>query len=85
MSQPYSHRRKQRAAHIFSVVGENIRTARVGEEVTQAQAAKLLGEDGTHESYFRGVENGHKQISLVRLVEIADALGVAPESLLRGV
>lgn len=73
----------RKAAYINEVVGENARTIRVGQGLTQAQVSELLG--SMCESYYRGIEAGLKQISLVRLVDIADVLGVHPGELLEGV
>lgn len=64
------------------ILGYNIRERRKALELTQAEASRLLG--SAHESYFRSIENGHKEISLSRLIEIADVLGVKPGQLLEG-
>jgi transcriptional regulator with XRE-family HTH domain len=82
VSHPYPIDRKRRAAAINNIVGNNVRQRRKDLDLTQAEASKLLG--CSHESYFRSIENGHKQISLTRLVEIADVLGVSAADLLEG-
>lgn len=82
MSHPRSADCARRAAYINAVVGENARKARKELGLTQAQVSSMLGSGC--ESYYRGVESGVKQISLVRLVDIADALGVQPYQLLEG-
>lgn len=73
--------RRQQAAYIHSVIADNIRRERVALGLTQRDAAALFG---AGESYFRAIENGHKQLSLLRVVEIADVLGVSAAKLLEG-
>lgn len=70
--------------YVRMIVGENIRKFRHLEGLTQKQLAELLVGGGTNESYFRSIENGHKAISLVRVVEVADTLGIPPADLLAG-
>lgn len=82
MSQPYSSQRQDVAGHIRNVVGANVRRLRVQSGATQAEMSQMLR---SHESYWRGVENGTKQFSLVRLVEIADCLSTSASTLLEGV
>ena len=84
MSQPYSAARARRASLVRKVIGENVREIRLHQGFTQAQFSKLLVGGPAHESYFRGIEAGLKEISLVRLVEIADTMGVPVARLLEG-
>lgn len=85
MSQSYDEKRVRRVQYIRSVVGENVRKIRKEQGLTQKQMGDLLIGGPTHESYFRGIETGQKEFSLVRLVEIADTLGVTPSQLLEGI
>jgi len=70
-------------AHAREKIGENIRKFRKESGMTQAQASELL--TGAHESYFRSIENGQKDISLIRAIEIADLLGVSLSDIVEGV
>jgi len=66
----------------LSIIGENIRKHREAQGCTQRE---MSVEFGAHESYFRGIENGQKELSLHRLIEIADMLGVPAGDLLENV
>lgn len=85
MTRPYSTARKQRAQAIRDVVAVNARARRKELGLTQQQVSILLSGEGAHEAYYRGIETGTKEISLVRLVELADTLDVTASQLLEGV
>lgn len=70
-------------AHAADKIGDNIRRLRKEAGMTQAQASELL--TGAHESYFRSIENGQKNISLIRAIEIADLLGVTLSEIVEGI
>lgn len=80
---PRTSERQRKAEYICQKIGENIRKVRIKTPLTQADCSALIA--GAGESYWRQVENGAKQFSLLRLVEIADALGVPAADLLEGV
>jgi len=75
-------RRKIRE-HATMIVGENIRKLRLEKGWTQKEAAQIFA--NCSESYFRHIENGQKEISLVRVIEIADLFDVTVSELLEGV
>jgi transcriptional regulator with XRE-family HTH domain len=83
MPQPDDPERARRRKLIQGIVGENVRQHRTKQDMSRVQLSKLCG--SVHESYVRQIENGQKEISLVRLVEFADALGVNASELLDGV
>lgn len=68
--------------YILTIIGENIKKARTDSGLTRNDLSSRFS---TAESYIRGVENGQKDLSLYRLVEIADFLGVPVSSLLEGI
>lgn len=83
MPQPDDAARARRRKLIQGIVGENVRQHRTKQDMSRVDLSKLCG--SVHESYVRQIENGQKEISLVRLVELADALGVRASELLDGV
>lgn len=82
MTHPRSPERTAKSDTIYLIVADNARRARERAGMTRAEVSAVLG---AGESYYRGVETCHKHISLLRLVEIADALGVTAGELLEGV
>ena len=78
-----SPERKRLVDTVNDIVGHNIRKQRKELKITQAEASRLLS--GANEGYFRSIENGHKRMSLFRLIEISDVLGVSPSTLLEGI
>lgn len=62
-------------------VGTNIRKLRNGKKLSQEELAHEAGMD---RSYLSEIENGRKNISIMMLEQIADALGVKPTFLLGG-
>ena len=73
--------RATQRAYIREVVGDNIRNERLLLGMTQKQVAELFG---ATEGYIRGIERGHKEASLLRIMEIADVLGCSVHDLLDG-
>ncbi|MDR2322708.1 MAG: helix-turn-helix domain-containing protein [Microbacterium sp.] len=64
-----------------SHIGEKIRGARLAATLTQDQVAAHSGIDSSN---IRAYETGRAMPSVPTLVRIADALGIAPGSLLEG-
>lgn len=62
-----------------AVVGGNVRRLRIERGLTQEQLAFEAGIDLTYEG---GIERGKRNPSLMVMVRMADALGVAPSDLL---
>lgn len=63
-------------------LGANIKARR--EKLGLAQTA--LGErSGIHRTYINQLENGHKNVTVIVLSRLADALGTTPSALARGI
>lgn len=62
-------------------VGTNIRKLRNGKKLSQEE---LAYEAGIDRSYLSEIENGHKNLSIVMLEQIANALDVKVTVLLAG-
>ena len=56
----------------YKAIGARVKYYRKKKQITQRELSAILG---VTESYISGIENGSK-ISLIRLDQIADALGV---------
>lgn len=67
--------------YIQEVVGDNIRDERLALGMTQKQVAELFN---SNESYLREIEKGRKEVSLLRIMEIADVLGCSLHDLIDG-
>ena len=68
-------------AAILRFVGETVRGQRETKQWSQEELAFRSGLDRT---YVGGVERGERNIGVVNLVRIAQALSVSPSSLLEG-
>jgi transcriptional regulator with XRE-family HTH domain len=66
---------------ICSLVGTNIRKARNSKKLSQEELAFKVGMD---RSYLSEIENGHKNLSIVMLEQIAVALNVKIAILVSG-
>lgn len=67
---------------IQSRIGANIKARR--EKLGLAQTT--LGErSGIHRTYINQLENGHKNVTVVVLSRLADALGTTPSALTKGI
>lgn len=64
-----------------TIFGERVRTLRTKKSISQEKLADLAELDRT---YISGVERGVRNISLLNIVKIADALEVNPSDLLKG-
>jgi len=65
----------------LSHFGKNIQTVRSGLKISQEKLAELSDLDRT---YISSVERGQRNISILNIIKIADALGVKASSLLEG-
>jgi DNA-binding XRE family transcriptional regulator len=72
-------------------IDENVIQARIGANI-KARREKLglaqtsLGErSGIHRTYINQLENGHKNVTVVVLSRLADALGTTPSALTKGI
>ena len=61
-------------------VGQNVRTFRLRQGLTQEELAEKAA---FHWTYISGVERGRYNISLDNLVKLAKALGIKPFELLK--
>ena len=67
--------------HWRAKFGINLKEIRVSKGFSQE---KLAEESGLHRTYVGSVERGERNVSLENILRLAVALGVPPESLLRG-
>jgi transcriptional regulator with XRE-family HTH domain len=65
-----------------AIFGDRVRSLRAKRGISQEQLADLAELDRT---YISGVERGIRNISLLNIVKIADALEVNPLELLKGI
>jgi transcriptional regulator with XRE-family HTH domain len=65
-----------------AILGDRVRSTRAKRGISQEQLADLAELDRT---YISGVERGIRNISLLNIVKIADALEVNPSELLKGI
>jgi transcriptional regulator with XRE-family HTH domain len=65
-----------------AILGDRVRSIRAKRGISQEQLADLAELDRT---YISGVERGIRNISLLNIVKIADALEVNPSELLKGI
>jgi len=63
-------------------LGQRVREYRLGAGLSQEALAELCG---LHRTYVGAVERGERNVSLMNIVALARALGVAPADLLRGI
>jgi transcriptional regulator with XRE-family HTH domain len=61
------------------ILGQNLRAIRIARALSQEQFADILG---LHRTYMGGVERGERNLTLVSVEKIAQALSVEPISLL---
>ena len=65
---------------IIKIVANNIKRYRKGKGYSQEKLAELAN---LHRTYIGSVERGERNLSLKNLQNIADALDVKPENLLK--
>lgn len=80
---PRTEERRAKSLTINELIGLNIRTLREAQDLTQRDCSRILA--SSSESYWRCIETGHKEMSLLRVVEIAEVLGCPAAKLLEGV
>lgn len=78
---PMKKKRKSKRDVYLKKVGRNIREARRARGMSQESLALSSGLD---RSYFGGVERGERNISILNLKKIADALEVSASILMEG-
>ena len=66
----------------LSTLGNNVRRFRRKSGLSQESLASRCG---LHRTYIGGIERGERNVSLLNLLRIAEALGVAAGSLLAGI
>jgi transcriptional regulator with XRE-family HTH domain len=64
------------------IFGERVRSFRAKRSLSQEQLADLAELDRT---YISGIERGIRNVSLLNIVKIADALDINPSELLKGI
>ena len=69
-------------ANIQEAFGDSIRKLRLSQGLSQEKFALKIGMDRT---YFASVEAGHRNISLINIVKIADGLEIRLSELFLGV
>ena len=65
-----------------ALVGRNVRGIRLEKGLTQEQFAEITG---FSQQYISGLEQGHRNPTVVTLFELAQGLGVSPAELLHPV
>lgn len=86
------HRRgREEIGDVIVTIDENVIQARIGANI-KARREKLglaqttLGErSGIHRTYVNQLENGHKNLTVVVLARLAEALGTTPSALTKGI
>lgn len=62
------------------ILGENIHSLRIKQQLTQEQLAELCD---LHRTYIGAMERGDRNVSLNNIVKVAQALKVTPSELLK--
>ena len=66
----------------LETLGKNIRQLRMDRELSQEALADL---SGLHRTYLGGIERGERNVSLLNMVRIAEALDVSIAELVRDI
>lgn len=66
------------ADHFLQWFGGRVRALRLQKSLSQEELAQLAGIDRT---YIGGVERGERNLSIINVKRIADALGITPKDL----
>jgi transcriptional regulator with XRE-family HTH domain len=67
---------------IKAQLGENVKHFRLEAKLSQEELANL---SSLHRTYIGSIERGERNVSLENIVQIARALNVNPEVLLKGI
>ena len=67
---------------VLNRLGTKLRNLRLAQGISQEGLANLAG---LHRTYIGGVERGERNISVVNLLALAQALGISLSTLLEGV
>jgi transcriptional regulator with XRE-family HTH domain len=62
--------------------GERVRSLRIAKGLSQEKLAEL---SGLHRNYIGGVERGERNIGILNIFKLSQALGVFPSELLNGI
>jgi transcriptional regulator with XRE-family HTH domain len=66
----------------LQLFGDRVRTQRKARGFSQEQLAELTG---LHRTYIGGIERGERNVSLMNILRLAEALEVSPSDLLQGI
>jgi len=62
--------------------GLKLKQFRLGKNLSQEE---LAGECDLHRTYISSTERGERNLSLINIIKISEALGITPSELLEGV
>ncbi len=68
--------------HYLATLGKNVRATRLARGFSQEQLAER---SGLHRTYIGGIERGERNVSLLNLVRLAQALEVDISQLVHGI
>ena len=74
--------RRSRESELRAAFGANVREQRRQLGLSQEQLAEACG---LHRTYVGAIERGERNLSLLNIVRLADALSVTPADLLRDI
>jgi transcriptional regulator with XRE-family HTH domain len=66
----------------LQLFGDQVRNQRKARGLSQEQLAELTG---LHRTYIGGIERGERNVSLMNILRLAEALEVSPSDLLQGI
>jgi transcriptional regulator with XRE-family HTH domain len=66
----------------LQLFGDRVRNQRKARGLSQEQLAELTG---LHRTYIGGIERGERNVSLMNILRLAEALEVSPSDLLQGI
>lgn len=75
-------KKNERVTGSLAILGKNIAAARKERRISQLSLAIA---SGVSKSYLCDVEHGRRNISVLLVIKIAEALDVSPSSLLEGI
>jgi len=68
--------------NVLDIFGNNLKSFRLKNKLSQLKLSEL---SGIHWTYISQVENGKKNISLIKINNLANALNVSVVELLKGI